>query len=162
MTLLLNNRKEEPKMNESISMLKLTLVAALGAAAAYFHVLMIPLCVMIAVMLLDYISGMVAAWSQKTLNSRCGVMGIIKKVGYIALVAVGIAVDYLITSALINVGISLQVNYCFGMIVTIWLIINELISILENLKRLGIPLPDFLVKIVSRLKNNVEDKTKED
>ena len=74
----------------------------------------------------------------------------------------GIAVDYLITSALINVGISLQVNYCFGMIVTIWLIINELISILENLKRLGIPLPDFLVKIVSRLKNNVEDKTKED
>ena len=40
--------------------------------------------------------------------------------------------------------------------------INELISILENLKRLGIPLPDFLVKIVSRLKNNVEDKTKED
>ncbi|MBQ1350298.1 MAG: phage holin family protein [Ruminococcus sp.] len=136
--------------------------AALGAVAAYFHVLMIPLCVMIAVMLLDYISGMAAAWSQKTLNSRCGVMGIIKKVGYIALVAVGIAVDYLITSALINVGISLQVNYCFGMIVTIWLIINELISILENLKRLGIPLPDFLVKIVSRLKNNVEDKTKED
>ena len=136
--------------------------AALGAAAAYFHVLMIPLCVMIAVMLLDYITGMAAAWSNKTLNSRCGVMGIIKKVGYLALVAVGMAVDYLITSALLQVGVDLQINDCFGMIVTIWLIINELISILENLKRLGIPLPDFLVKVVSRLKNNVEDKTKGD
>ena len=134
--------------------------AALGAVAAYFHVLMIPLCVMIAVMLLDYISGMAAAWSQKTLNSRCGVMGIIKKVGYIALVAVGIAVDYLITSALINVGISLQVNYCFGMMISVWLIINELLSILENLGRLGIPLPDFLVRAVERLRDGVDRRTK--
>lgn len=136
--------------------------AALGALAAYFNVLLIPLCVMVAVMLLDYISGMAAAWSQKTLNSRCGVIGIVKKVGYIALVAVGMAVDYLITSALLKVGISLQINYCFGLMVTIWLIINELISILENLDRLGIPLPKFLVKMVNRLKDNVNNVTKEE
>lgn len=136
--------------------------AALGALAAYFNVLLIPLCVLLAVMALDYISGMAAAWNTKTLNSRVGVTGIVKKVGYIALVAVGMAVDYLIASALLNVGISLQINYCFGMIVTIWLIINELISILENLDRVGIPLPDFLVGIVKRLKNNVDNKTKGD
>ena len=136
--------------------------AALGALAAYFNVLLIPLCVMVAVMLLDYISGMAAAWSQKTLNSRCGVIGIVKKVGYIALVAVGMAVDYLITSALLKVGISLQINYCFGLMVTIWLIINELISILENLDHLGIPLPKFLVKMVNRLKDNVNNVTKEE
>lgn len=136
--------------------------AALGALAAYFNVLLIPLCVMVAVMLLDYISGMAAAWSQKTLNSRCGVIGIVKKVGYIALVAVGMAVDYLITSALLKIGISLQINYCFGLMVTIWLIINELISILENLDHLGIPLPKFLVKMVNRLKDNVNNVTKEE
>ncbi|MER2079889.1 MAG: phage holin family protein [Ruminococcus sp.] len=136
--------------------------AALGALAAYFHVLLIPLCVLTAVMLMDYISGMAAAWSTKTLNSRAGVAGIVRKVGYLALVAVGMAVDYLITSALLQVGVDLQINDCFGMIVTIWLIINELISILENLGRIGIPLPDFLVRIVQRLKNNVDNKTKED
>ncbi len=136
--------------------------AALGALAAYFHVLLIPLCVLTAVMLMDYISGMAAAWSTKTLNSRAGVAGIVRKVGYLALVAVGMAVDYLITSALLQVGVDLQINDCFGMIVTIWLIINELISILENLGRIGIPLPDFLVRIVKRLKNNVDNKTKED
>ena len=136
--------------------------AALGALAAYFHVLLIPLCVLTAVMLMDYISGMAAAWSTKTLNSRAGVAGIVRKVGYLALVAVGMAVDYLITSALLQVGVDLQINDCFGMIVTIWLILNELISILENLGRIGIPLPDFLVRIVKRLKNNVDNKTKED
>ncbi len=116
---------------------------------------------MVGVMLLDYVSGMVAAWTTKTLNSRVGVIGIIKKVAYLVLVVVGMAVDYLITSALINVGINLQINYCVGMIITIWLIINELISILENLDRIGIPLPDFLVKIVNKLKKSVDDKTEE-
>ena len=135
---------------------------AVGALAAYFNVLAVPLVVLVAVMLIDWITGLAGASATGKLNSRVGVVGIVKKVCYLALVAVGMVVDYLISSALVSIGISLQINYCFGMIITVWLIINELISILENLKRLGIPLPDFLVKIVSRLKNNVEDKTKED
>ena len=48
------------------------------------------------------------------------------------------------------------------MIVTIWFIINELISVLENLAEIGIPLPKFLVSIVKRLKVVVENKTTED
>lgn len=116
---------------------------------------------MVGVMLLDYVSGMCAAWTTKMLNSRVGIIGIIKKVGYLGLVAVGMAVDYLITSGLTHVGINLQINYCVGMIVTIWLIINELISILENLDRIGIPLPNFLVKIVNKLKNSIDEKTED-
>lgn len=41
---------------------------------------------------------------------------------------------------------------------TIWFIINECISILENLAVIGIPLPSFLVKIVHKLKITVENK----
>lgn len=84
-----------------------------------------------------------------------------QKVGYIVAVAVGIVADYLISSALVNCGIDLRINYCIGMIVTIWFIINELISILENLSEIGIPLPKFLVSIVKRLKTTVEVKTDE-
>ena len=68
-------------------------------------------------------------------------------------------VDYLITSALVHIGIRLQINYCFGMIITIWLIINELLSILENLGELNIPLPRFLVDVVKSMKDKVESKT---
>jgi phage-related holin len=43
------------------------------------------------------------------------------------------------------------------MIITIWLIINELISILENLGEMNIPLPGFLIKMIKSLKSKVED-----
>lgn len=132
---------------------------ALGALAAYFNVLLIPLIVLVAVMLIDYVTGMAGATFTGQINSRIGVMGIVKKAGYIALVAVGMVVDYLISSALVKIGIDFQLTYCFGMIITIWLIINELISILENLGELKIPLPGFLVRTIKNLKGKVEDKT---
>ncbi len=113
---------------------------AVGALAAYFNVLAVPLVVLVAVML------------------RVGVIGIVKKVCYLALVAVGMVVDYLILSALVSIGISLQINYCFGMIITVWLIINELISILENLGEMGVPLPSFLTSMIKTLKGKVEEQ----
>ena len=61
-------------------------------------------------------------------------------------------------SALVSIGISLQINYCFGMIITVWLIINELISILENLGEMGVPLPGFLVGMIKTLKGKVEEQ----
>lgn len=131
---------------------------AIGALAAYFNVLLLPLCVLAAVMLIDYATGMAGASVTGKLNSRVGVRGIVKKAGYIALVAVGMVVDYLLSSALIKIGIHLQINYCFGMIITVWLIINELISILENLGEMHIPLPHFLVNMIKTLKGTVEEK----
>ena len=111
---------------------------ALGALAAYFNILLIPLTVLIAVMIVDYFTGMASAKVTGELNSRIGIVGII------------------IGSALINVGVEAQQSYWFGMIITIWLIINELISILENLGEIGVPLPEFLVNAVKSLKNKVD------
>ena len=129
---------------------------AVGALAAYFNVLAVPLVVLVAVMLIDWITGLAGASATGKLSSRVGVIGIVKKVCYLALVAVGMVVDYLISSALVSIGISLQINYCFGMIITVWLIINELISILENLGEMGVPLPGFLVGMIKTLKGKVE------
>ena len=144
-------------MNESISMLKLTIIAALGVITAYFNVLMIPIVVLVFVMVTDYISGMASAKKSGELSSSIGIMGIAKKVGYLALVAVGMVVDYLISSALVHVGIEIQINYCFAMIIVIWLIINELISILENLGEMGVPLPSFLTSMIKTLKSKVDE-----
>lgn len=131
---------------------------AIGALAAYFNVLLIPLIVLLIVMLVDYITGMAGAAYSGKLNSRVGVFGILKKAGYLALVVVGMVADYLIGSALLKIGIDLKITYCFGMIITVWLIINELISILENLGELDVPLPSFLVNIIKTLKSKVEEQ----
>ncbi len=131
---------------------------AVGALAAYLNILAVPLVVLVAVMLIDYVTGMAAASYTKQLNSRIGLIGIIKKICYIALVVVGGVIDYLISSALVSIGIHLQINYCFGMIITVWLIINELISILENLGEMGVPLPSFLTSMIKTLKGKVEEQ----
>lgn len=135
--------------------------AVLGVIAAYLNVLLVPLIVLIVVMVIDYFTGMAQAYISHTLNSRIGVTGILKKIGYIIAVTVGIVADYLISSALVNCGVDIPINCCIGMIVTVWFIINELISILENLSEIGTPLPKFLISIVKRLKTTVEAKTNE-
>lgn len=107
---------------------------------------------------------MIKAWINADLSSRIGVKGIVKKVCYLLVVIAAAVVDWLLASGLQKIGIDIKINYLFGVIVAIWLIINELISILENLAIIGVPLPSFLTAIVHKLKVAVEsnaDKDKE-
>lgn len=131
---------------------------AIGGISAYMRLIFIPLVVLAAVMVIDYMSGMIKAWGNDELSSKVGLKGIIKKLCYLMLVCVAGVVDWLIFSGLKQVGISLNFGFCFGLIVTIWLIINELISILENLEALHVPMPTFLVNIIKHLKQSVETK----
>ena len=140
------------------SIIQATVSVAVGALAAYFNILLIPVLVLFAVMVIDYCTGMASAYKNKEIKSTTGLIGILKKLSYLVLVCVGGVVDYLICAGLASVGID-YISYCFGLIVAVWLIINELISILENLSELGTPIPPFLVKIVHRLKDSVDSKT---
>ena len=130
---------------------------ALGTFVAYLSNLAVPVIVLIAVMLADYGTGMLNAWLKNELNSRVGILGIIKKISYFALIVVGMAVDYILNSAFVKININFNIGNCIGIIVVVWLIINEIISILENLSLIGIPLPKFLQKIVSHLKDNIDE-----
>lgn len=135
--------------------LQTTIAVAFGALAAYFNILLVPLTILISVMLIDYATGICEAYINKTLNSRIGIKGILKKIGYLVLVCVGGVVDYLISTGLATVDVDFS-SYYFGLIIAVWLIVNELISILENLAEIGTPIPKFLINIVHRLKNTVE------
>jgi toxin secretion/phage lysis holin len=132
-----------------------------GGLSAYFGVIGVPLAVLFAAMCIDYLTGMTKAWVTGELSSRVGVMGIIKKVGYLTAVCVAGIIDWLLISGLKQVGISIGLSYFMGLMVTIWFIVNECISILENLSKLGVPLPAFLVSMVHRLKIVVDEKGEE-
>lgn len=135
-----------------------TTVAVLGAGlVSYLGTLAVPMLVLLGVMLLDYITGMIKAYVRAELNSKFGIKGILKKLCYMVMVAVGAAVDYLLRSAAIGAGITLDVKLFFGMLVTVWLTINELISILENLAAIGVPGFPRLQRILKRLRHTVAD-----
>lgn len=136
--------------------------AALAMLTAYFGIVAVPITVLVVAMAIDYGTGMAAAWKQSELSSKKGVIGIVKKIGYLALVCVGMLVDWLIYCGLQAVNVNIGYTFFFGVLVTIWLIINELISILENLGTIGVPLPKFLVKVVKRLKVTAENVANHD
>lgn len=135
---------------------KMFLAAACAAVWSYARTLLWPLVILIIVMVIDYISGVAAAWAKKELSSRVGLLGIVKKLSYLALVVVGCVIDYLISymgSAVSGMDITIK---AVGLVVICWLIINELISILENVARQGGPVPPFLLPLLSHLKSSAE------
>jgi len=96
---------------------------------------------LIVFIVLDYLTGVLAAWCSRTLNSYVGLKGIAKKVLMLVLVGVAHQVDLLTGSTGI---IRLAVLW--------FLIANEGLSILENVAALSVPIPDVLRKALEVLK----------
>ena len=143
-------------MNQAVG-LKALISAALGAFSLYLAELVVPIIVLIVFMALDYCTGMYKAYITKTLSSKIGARGIFKKVGYLVVICVGMGADWLIAAGLDKVGVPFPVTYLIGAMVIVWLILNEMLSILENLSVIGVPMPGFLVKIVKKLKQHEEE-----
>ena len=131
---------------------------ALAGLLYYFNIMAIPVIVLVCIMLIDYVTGLISAWVNAELSSKKGIIGIVKKICYLFAIAAAMGIDWLIYSGMTQIGIQLDYTIFFGVLVTIWLIINEIISILENLAKIGVPLPKFLVNVIKRLKTTAESK----
>ena len=111
----------------------------------------------------DYITGILASKRRNELvTSDKGLWGIVKKIGMWILVGLGWAMDVLINYAGQYVGLSIKLPFVVATIVAVWLICNEIISILENLLDIGVAMPPFLMPLARMIKGQVEDKTKMD
>ena len=106
--------------------------------------------VLIALMVADYITGVLVAavWhkssksSSGTLNSVAGFKGILKKCAILLLVWIGVLLDN-----------ATGANY-IRMAVILFFIGNEGISLLENLGLMGVPFPAFLKRALEALRDH--------
>lgn len=73
------------------------------------------------------------------------------------LVAVGAILDWLLSFAAENIGVIIPFHFLVASVAAVWLIANEIISILENVKDIGAPLPPFLLKLARNIKSKTED-----
>lgn len=112
----------------------------------------------VAAIVLDYLTGIVAAAYLRELSSRTGIHGIVKKVGSCAVIAVALLADEVLAQGSARIGMQFKACGALASIVTVWLILNELISILENLVKMNVALPGFLLKAVRLLKKQVESR----
>lgn len=102
-------------------------------------VLFIPL----GLMAIDVLTGVIKAWAHNDFKSAIMRAGLAKKAGEIMILVVGELISYglILPDAIMN-GISF------------YIIFMEIMSILENLDELGIPIPKFVRDVI----NNVDDK----
>lgn len=129
-----------------------------SAIMDFMGILAIPVFLMVGCNLIDYITGLIASkYRQEQINSYKGMRGIIKKVCMWLLVVVGAVVDELIKYATQTMGFNIQIPFIVATLVAVWIVVNEIISILENLVDIGIDLPPFLMPIVKRIKKEVEE-----
>ncbi len=99
---------------------------------------------LIVLIVLDYISGVIAAIVEKRLSSEVGAKGIAKKVFMLLIVAVANIVDVEVIGG---------EGHVLKSVVVIFYIANECISLIENAGRLGVPVPDKLLKVLEQLKD---------
>lgn len=122
-------------------------------------VLAVPVILMVACNIIDYATGLMASpYRSEDINSYKSIRGIMKKVCMWLLVIVGAIIDQLLLYASDTVGITMPFTFLVACIVAIWIICNEIISILENIKDMGVVLPGFLTPLVKNIKSQVEDK----
>lgn len=143
----------------NITEVKTIVVSAVITGLLYYlGIVAVPIIILIIAMIIDYVTGMMSAWLNSELSSKKGIKGIVKKISYLSLVAVAMIVDWLIFQGLQQINVDLHYSVFFAVLVTVWLIINELISVLENLSRMGVPIPNFLKNLINRLKATVDDR----
>jgi toxin secretion/phage lysis holin len=99
------------------------------------------LCFVIA----DYVTGLIASAIEGRLSSQVGFRGIVRKLLIFVLVAV---------SHLLEIAIGWN-NHFIRDAVIFFYITNELISIVENAGRAGVPIPSFLRKAIELFKDEM-------
>jgi toxin secretion/phage lysis holin len=102
--------------------------------------------ILIYAMILDYLTGVLLAIINKKLSSSKAHFGVIKKVAILGMVAFAYQIDLYLQTTVI----------CSGVIA--FFIANESISLMENYKNLGLPVPQVLQKALEVFGNHEKMK----
>ena len=106
---------------------------------------------LIIFVIIDYATGLMAAFIKKELSSETGFKGICKKVAIFCLVGMGHVLD----TQVIGNGSVLRTAVIF------FYLSNEGISIIENSAIIGLPVPKKLKDVLEQLHDEADDEKEE-
>lgn len=103
--------------------------------------------ILLTFVVVDYLSGILAAGKEGKLNSGVGIWGIPKKVSIFAIVAIAHLIDTAIGD-----------SHLFRDATIFFYLANELLSVIENIGRLGAPIPPIIKQAVEVLRGRSDTK----
>ena len=140
--------------------LKAIVTMIISALMSWLGILAVPVFLMVGCNVIDYITGLIATkFRNEAISSYKGIRGIIKKVCMWILVLIGAWIDILINYAIEYAGIGLKIPFIVATVVAVWIVVNEIISILENMIDIGVKIPPFMMPLAEMIKKKVEETT---
>ena len=128
-------------INNAISVVLTTFIYLVGGIDVAMKSLLI-------VIVIDYITGVMSAIYNKKLNSIIGLKGILKKFSYLIIVSLSVILDKIVGD---TGAIRTLIIYFF--------VANDGISIVENIGKMGVPLPKKLTEVLEQLRNKGDEES---
>ena len=123
------------------------------------------MCLLFAEMAVDYFTGMLASKREAIdhpndpnygWSSKKGAIGIIKKAGYVFVIMAAMILDYIIAVTAGKLGFDMPTTAVFGLLVVIWYLLNEMLSIIENAGRMGADIKSWLCNYIDVIKKKID------
>ena len=137
------------------------IIAAIGGAIASFFVNMPPLVwILIAVMTIDYITGLICGAMGKSEKTETGYLA--SHAAFLGLLKKALILLVVLLASLLDMAVSKGAGITFDAVMgatCLWFIASEGMSILENVATMGVPVPKILLKLleIMREKGNVPE-----
>lgn len=138
------------------------LAAALGAVMSFFTGLPPIIWVLVAVMTLDYVTGLMCGAMGKSpktetggLSSKAAFEGLLKKVLILIVVGLAALVDHAIATSA-GIEMAAVTGAC-----CLWFVASEGLSILENAASMGVPIPKVLMKALEIMRQKGEGENED-
>lgn len=101
---------------------------------------------LIVFVIIDYLTGIASAYTQKTLSSKVGFKGILKKICIFIVVAIANIID-----------VNMLEYPILRTAVIFFYISNEGLSLIENFAIIGVPVPDKIKDVLAQIKKKGDD-----
>ena len=129
-------------------------LAAAGGAVASFFVKMPPLVwILVAVMTIDFVTGLICAALGKSKKTENGYIE--SNVAFAGLMKKALILLVVLLAALLDKAVSTGAGITFDAVMgatCLWFIASEGFSILENVASMGVPVPKILLKVLEIMK----------
>ena len=100
----------------------------------------------VAMMAIDIVTGVINAWKQKDFQSTKMRAGLAKKAGELLIIVIGVLFTY-------GMGVP---DYIIKFI-SLYIIVMELMSIVENIDKLGVPLPKAIKDVINNAGQGLQE-----
>ena len=135
------------------------LAAALGAVLSFFAGLPPILWILLAVITLDYITGIICGAMGKSPKTENG--GLSSKEAFQGLLKKALILFVVLLAALLDRAVSMSADIEFAAVsgaTCLWFIASEGMSVLENAAAMGVPIPRILLNMLELFKSKGGDK----